>query len=85
MTLHTKEAMEEVYDLFNQTLSNMTEIAEETGSHVDSDDEDDYTSGGESTTTGRISGATSEYGDDTQADFTTESRTNMSVGDSTQD
>jgi checkpoint serine/threonine-protein kinase len=84
MTLHTKEAMDEVYDLFNQTLSKVTdEIPEDTQSQMDSDDDEDYTSAGESTTTGRLSVATSEAGDETQADFTTESRTNVSVGDNT--
>jgi checkpoint serine/threonine-protein kinase len=75
MTFHTKEAMNEVYDLFNQTLSKVSEAGSEGAeSQAESDDDDDYTSAGESTGTGRISGATSEYGDETEADFT-ESRT----------
>ena len=85
MTINTKEALDEVYDLFNQTLTKVTEdTQDDTQSQMDSDDEDDYTSAGESTTTGRFSTATSEAGDDTQADFTVASQTNLSVDDSTQ-
>jgi checkpoint serine/threonine-protein kinase len=75
MTFHTKEAMNEVYDLFNRTLTKIPEgDSEGAESQAESDDDDDYTSAGESTGTGRISGATSEYGDETEANFT-ESRT----------
>jgi len=73
MTLHTKEAMEEIYGIFSQPLQETpTEIATEVESEDDiSDDDDDYTSGGESTGTGRLSTATSEFGDETTAaDFT---------------
>jgi checkpoint serine/threonine-protein kinase len=76
MTIHTKEAMSEVYDIFNQPLqSPMATVEEqEQESESDSDDELDYTSAGESTGTGRMSASTSEYGDDTTAaDFTTSS------------
>lgn len=68
--------MSEVYDLFNQTLTDVSKAQSEDGeSQVDSDDDDDYISEGESTGTGRISGAESEYGDDeTEANFT-ESKT----------
>lgn len=64
MTLHTRAATDDILDIFNQPLRNMGPI----GSHRDSCgeseyDEDDYTSAGESTGTGRISG-TSEFGDD---------------------
>jgi checkpoint serine/threonine-protein kinase len=75
MTINTKEAMSEVYDLFNRTLTDVTTAQSEDGeSLADSDDDDDYTSGGESTGTGRISGAESEYDDETEANFT-ESKT----------
>jgi checkpoint serine/threonine-protein kinase len=77
MTFHTKEAMDEVYDLFNRTLSKVSEAGSEGAEsqvESDDDDDDDYTSAGESTGTGRISGTTSEYGDETEANFT-ESRT----------
>ncbi|RDI79761.1 hypothetical protein Vi05172_g10315 [Venturia inaequalis] len=76
MTINTKEAMSEVYDIFNQTLTDVTKEQSEDGeSQGDSDDDDDYISEGESTGTGRISGAESEYADDeTEANFT-ESKT----------
>jgi len=66
MTFHTKEAMNEVYDIFNQTLTKVPDEEEPAESEDDSDD--DYTSAGESTGTGRISGHTSEY--DTDGEYT---------------
>lgn len=83
MTLHTKEAMNEVYDLFNQTLTKVEDAASE--DEAESDDDDDYTSAGESTNTGVFSVATSEAGDETQADFTMASRTEVSIGESERD
>lgn len=70
MTLCTREAMDEIYDIFNQTLQDPME--EQEAESEESDDDDDYTSAGESTGTGMISGATSEAGDFTvgDADFT---------------
>ena len=70
MTLHTRAATDDILDIFNQPLRNIGQIDADADSGPDSDDdddedEDDYTSGGESTATGRISGATSEFGDDT--------------------
>ncbi|OCK79464.1 hypothetical protein K432DRAFT_383025 [Lepidopterella palustris CBS 459.81] len=70
MTFHTKEAMDEIYGIFNQPLKTEGDLAGDSDSGGDSDDDDDYTSAGESTGTGRISGATSEFGDETGADFT---------------
>ncbi|KAI9658637.1 MAG: hypothetical protein M1821_002197 [Bathelium mastoideum] len=70
MTINTREAMDEVYGIFNAALSSQQE---EEGSEG-SDDEDDYTSTGESTGTGRISGATSECGDETRHEFGEETR-----------
>ncbi|KAF1834308.1 hypothetical protein BDW02DRAFT_621915 [Decorospora gaudefroyi] len=73
MTLHTKEAMDEIYGIFSQPLKNAEENVSEvqSGEESSDDDDDDYTSGGESTGTGRISCATSEFGDETTAgDFT---------------
>ena len=68
MTLHTKEAMDEIYDIFNQPLKNPeAEVAEAQSEEVSSDDdESDYTSGAESTAT------RSEFGDETTVggDFT---------------
>ncbi|KAF2273908.1 uncharacterized protein EI97DRAFT_423203 [Westerdykella ornata] len=70
MTLHTKEAMDDIYEIFNQPLKKPEEGTVESESEVSSDD-DDYTSAGESTGTGRISGTNSEFGDETTAgDFT---------------
>ncbi|CBY02196.1 similar to checkpoint protein kinase (SldA) [Plenodomus lingam JN3] len=76
MTLHTKEAMDEIYGIFNQPLKAADENVSgvqsaEESSDDDDDDGDDYTSAGESTGTGRMSGANSDYGDETTAgDFT---------------
>jgi checkpoint serine/threonine-protein kinase len=70
MTLHTKEAMDDIYEIFNQPLKNPAEATAEPDSGEDSSDDDDYTSGGESTGTGGISGPNSEFGDETTADFT---------------
>lgn len=67
MTLHTKAATEDILDIFNQPLRNVDPMAAPDEDDGDTDyDDDDYTSGGESTGTGRISG-TSEFGD-TQPD-----------------
>ncbi|ESZ90842.1 hypothetical protein SBOR_8787 [Sclerotinia borealis F-4128] len=67
MTLHTKAATDEIYDIFNQPLITADEEEEEEKEESDDDDGDttdgDYTSGGESTMTGRLNG-TSEAGDD---------------------
>ena len=80
MTLHTKAATEDILDIFNQPLRNVDPLAlpQEEDVDTDYDDEDDYTSGGESTGTGRISG-TSDFGD-TQPDVnvgTTDSETGV--------
>ncbi|TGO55304.1 hypothetical protein BOTNAR_0248g00010 [Botryotinia narcissicola] len=68
MTLHTKAATDEIYDIFNQPLKPANEEEEEEEEdESDDDDEDmtdgDYTSGGESIMTGGLHG-TSEAGDD---------------------
>ena len=66
MTLHTKAATDEIYDLFSQPLKK-NGIDDEEESSGDEEDDDmtdgDYTSGGESTGTGRLI-TTSEAGDD---------------------
>ena len=70
MTLHTKAATDDILDIFNQPLRNVDPMAGPADSAGESDyDDDDYTSAGESTGTGRISG-TSEFGD-TEADLQT--------------
>ena len=64
MTLHTKAATEDILDIFNQPLRNMGPIGSKADSVCESDyEDDDYTSAGESTGTGRIS-EPSEYGDE---------------------
>ncbi|KAL4945669.1 hypothetical protein BDV06DRAFT_184225 [Aspergillus oleicola] len=59
MTMHTRAATDEIYSIFNQPLKAETEHAESSDF-----DDDDYTSAGESTV-GRISAASSDFGDDT--------------------
>ncbi|KAA8644381.1 hypothetical protein EYZ11_001373 [Aspergillus tanneri] len=64
MTMHTRAATDEIYSIFNQPLRAEAEAAES------SDFEDDgYTSAGESTVTGRISIASSDFGDDETTTF----------------
>ncbi|KAB5580307.1 Mad3/BUB1 homology region 1-domain-containing protein [Coniochaeta sp. 2T2.1] len=61
MTLHTKAAHDDIYDIFNQPIKQPTH--DEESNHGDDYDTDDYTSGAESTgTTRNIS--TSEVGDE---------------------
>ena len=62
MTINTKEAMDEIYGIFNQPLPSQAEQTD--GEEEDSDD--DYTTGDESTGTGKLSGPPSDYGDDTR-------------------
>ena len=70
MTLHTKAATEDILDIFNQPLRDVDPLVGPPESDGETDyDEDDYTSAGESTGTGRISG-TSDFGD-TQAELQT--------------
>lgn len=65
MTLHTRAATDDILDIFNQPLRNLGPVGAqaESAGESDTDDDDDYTSAGESTGTGRISG-TSDFGDD---------------------
>lgn len=71
MTVHTKAAQEEIYDIFNETLKS-EEFSEEAEAETEaeSEDDDEFTSVGESTGTGRISTTTSEFGEETQAEVT---------------
>ena len=62
MTINTKEAMDEIYGIFNQPLPSQTEQTE----LEEEDSDDDYTTGDESTGTGKLSGPASEFGDDTR-------------------
>lgn len=65
MTLHTRAATDDIYDLFNQPLQPEQEESESEESSEDDEDMTDgeYTSGNESTGTGHLAG-TSEAGDD---------------------
>jgi checkpoint serine/threonine-protein kinase len=69
MTLHTRAATDDIYELFNQPLRS-TQDEEDDEESEDDDGEltdGDYTSGGESTTTSRLM-TTSEAGDDETSD-----------------
>ncbi|KAF2863004.1 hypothetical protein K470DRAFT_274965 [Piedraia hortae CBS 480.64] len=65
MTINTKEAMDEIYGIFNQPLASHAEQQQE----EEDSDEEDYTTGDESTATGKLSTATSEYGDETKREL----------------
>ncbi|OWP04934.1 hypothetical protein B2J93_6980 [Marssonina coronariae] len=75
MTLHTRAATDDIYDLFNQPLPGPQEEEEEEEEEESEDDDDitdgEYTSGGESTGTGRLL-TTSEAGDDEGDDETSD-------------
>ena len=67
MTLHTKAATDDILDIFNQPLRNMGPVGAKADSVCDSDyDDDDYTSAGESTGTGRLYEASECGGDDVE-------------------
>lgn len=69
MTLHTRAATDEIYDIFSQPLKSSKDEDEEDESDDDDGDmtDGDYTDGGESTGTGRII-TTSEAEDDETSD-----------------
>ncbi|KAH0158333.1 hypothetical protein KCU67_g7552, partial [Aureobasidium melanogenum] len=72
MTINTKEAMDEIYGIFSQPVQTAAEEEpEESESEEDSDDDsdDDYSSDEEDTTTGHVSGAGSDYGDETRREI----------------
>jgi checkpoint serine/threonine-protein kinase len=71
MTINTKEAMDEIYGIFNAPLPSQAgqsdnSESEDSDSDDDEDEEDDYTTGDESTATGKLSAAPSDYGDETR-------------------
>ncbi|KAJ5908865.1 hypothetical protein N7495_001547 [Penicillium taxi] len=67
MTMHTRAATDEIYDLFNQPLKAETEDTADSLFGSDFED-DDCASTGDSTCTGHISAASSDFGDeDTKA------------------
>ena len=70
MTFHSKAATNDIYDMFNQPLKKAEREDTQSGDDTDYGD-DTYSTGGESTGTGRISAATSEFGDDTVASMRT--------------
>lgn len=68
MTMHTRAATDEIYGIFNQPLKAETEEA--TDSLFGSDyEDDDCASTGDSTGTGHISAASSDFGDDETQTF----------------
>ncbi|KXT10324.1 hypothetical protein AC579_1025 [Pseudocercospora musae] len=69
MTIATKEAMEEIYGIFNQPLQAQQTQDEHSSEESSEEEEDDYTTDGESTATGKLSAAASEYGDETRAEL----------------
>lgn len=68
MTLHTRAATDEIYSIFNQPLKSETNGDAESVCESEFED-DDYTSAGESTETGRVSVTTSEFGEEETASF----------------
>lgn len=82
MTIHTRAATDEIFDLFSQPLKGPEEEEEEEESEDDEGDmtDGDYTSGGESTGTGRLL-TTSEAGDDTTFSGTGQLPTTSEAGD----
>lgn len=68
MTLHTRAATDEIYDIFSQPLKSANDEDEDDSDEDDGDMTDgDYTDGGESTGTGRLLTG-SEVGDDETSD-----------------
>lgn len=69
MTLHTRAATDEIYSIFNQPLKSETD-GDNAESICESEyEDDDYTSAGESTETGRVSVTTSEFDDEETGSF----------------
>lgn len=62
MTINTKEAMDEIYGIFSQPLPSQAEQTDGESEYSD----DDNTTDGESTGTGKLSEHGSEYGDETR-------------------
>ena len=79
MTFHSKAATNDIYDMFNQPLQ---KERDDTQSGDETDGDDTCSTAGESTGTGRISAATSEFGDDTLASVRTGEENTMSQPDS---
>ncbi|KAF2722368.1 hypothetical protein K431DRAFT_345632 [Polychaeton citri CBS 116435] len=62
MTITTKEAMDEIYDIFNEPIESQAD----SDSEEEEDSDDDYTTDAESTATGKLSVHGSEYGEETR-------------------
>ena len=82
MTLHTKAAQDEIYDIFNESTKT-GDLSEEQGTDESEVDDDDFSSTGESTGTGHISVTTSEFEEETQGDATAETKTRVTEGEAT--
>ena len=88
MTVNTREAMDEIYGIFNQPADGSGASDGGAESEFSDAEDDDYTSAGDSTETGRISATTTEYdddydGDDTRAELTEGTSTIGDVDDVT--
>lgn len=68
MTINTREAIEEIYGIFNQPLPSQVANEDDGEESADEGDEEDdeYTTGDESTATGKLSTTTSEFGEETR-------------------
>ncbi|KAJ6008110.1 hypothetical protein N7540_012086 [Penicillium herquei] len=69
MTMHTRAATDEIYDLFNQPLKAETEDASDSVFGSDYEDDDDLASNADSTVTGHLSAASSDLGDEDTHNF----------------
>ena len=86
MTVNTREAMDEIYGIFNQPADGSGASDGGAESEFSDAEDDDYTSAGDSTETGRISTTTTEYDDDvddTRAELTEGTSTIGDVDDVT--
>lgn len=81
MTLHTRAATDEIYSIFNQPLKSELKASDDDMYQSDYYDEDDFTSTTE--TTGRISGAGSEFGEEDVTTMTTRTEDDDEVEDDT--
>lgn len=84
MTINTKEAMDEIYGIFNAPLPSQGSQSESESESSDDDDEDDYTTGDESTATGKLSAAHSDYGDETRNELLSQAQADEPEDDRTE-
>lgn len=85
MTFHTRAATDEIYSIFNQPLKAELQAGDAESLYGSDYEDDDYTSAGESTATGRISAVHSEFGDEetTAFDRTQDINADEEFGDQT--